>query len=981
MKRLFVLAILLLTCSVRAQQKDYGKGFEKLHKLGLPKAAGARYGHLEWQARSTMFYGHSRVELKGNAWLLKENEDGTRDFLVDNCRVVTLTDRKALEKKRQAAVKAAGGDRKKLMALMQDMQEAYAKSGSWQEVDVKKDIEILNKHLAELKKQSTTNNRWRLESLSRSGAYGAWFLQAAQFHAAGETAAANQVVDTLFRLSGKPRDVIKDALNLLADSQYREAINAFADTKDWKSLKQELGAIGKRFGRNWDSLPGVTILMKRLDHRIANPAAPKLTAAGLTDEDHALATELAALGNDKAAADVLRSLSRLEYSETFWVLQPPEADDEKTPNVIDKICRRGMKAIPLLIALARDDFMLALVNTNDVTSMLQFRQSGADADVDPAVMAQRQFNALRRPLTRGDIAVKLLATIVSDRDHLVVNDEADVDRTAMVIDKAGKWHAANKDKKPLELARAMLDSGSRQQSAAALNYLIDKGAEEDLARIEARFLKVTTDDLSRQHYRIQQYLETRGKDGEAFARKYIARLKKLVAQLDKAKGDEARMQAWQKKEFERYIKQIESMYSKETVDDLLAKLVSGEKRFDEVGSILNRKLRQGDASKNMKSVLQAALTAKNPALQQQILGMLMYLRWHLREQKEEAEQKGEKPQTISPTTHAELWKQLLAVKKQSDPSGMGQSLTVGDMAAVSIEQMFGNPMAMRQLGQAFQFARERILAILHDRALARIAGKPDAELPKFPTPEKVSDDARKALVEKLLATAPEQVRPALAGLKLGEILALAANDQDEKLQKHLLPAVHEITKVTSNIELPAELKEAKGKQLTRKLVEALIELSREQVAKGKLVRATVLRKAAGAGVDINFSALAIDDPEAKSDPILQMTQRAYGDRSNFVTATVYCRRTYAQGNWQVKPAKTAAAKKTPKEEKKTPDDPDALPEAEDADLLVEHPFGSRDGSKNFWAKTDIVLSGKAGVIGQGAISVYGLPKPPGKPAE
>jgi len=204
------------------------------------------------------------------------------------------------------------------------------------------------------------------------------------------------------------------------------------------------------------------MVLDDVNRRLASQEPPRIE--GLDAENAALAGELAELGSKS------QGLDRNAYrgARTLWFLNSGKRsgdanDEDEELNALAKIRRRGVDSVPLLLALLDDDYLTAL----DSWKMGGISRSSYGWDMKlTEEMVKEHYLSMWRPLTRGDIAHRLLNYIpISSGDQSYGFERKDKDELRMLCEE---WYQENKDKTAIELARLYLGSSNSSQQSDAL---------------------------------------------------------------------------------------------------------------------------------------------------------------------------------------------------------------------------------------------------------------------------------------------------------------------------------------------------------------------------------------------------------------------------------------------------------------------------------------------------------------------------------
>jgi hypothetical protein len=852
--------------------KDYSRGFQALYKLGFPDVAKAEYVNLTLYggSMSSLWFLHE-VNLAGNAWMVEETPQVKGRFVVDIAILREVYDQMALSKERSKAMEAAqkSATNKSTVVVQRFMMgdEDGRTGGTWKKADPKKDVDKL---IAYLKKGDATEGSSRLRQLQYMNGYGNLFLMAAHFHRKGLTNEANEVVACLFEAAGDPRKVVSEGVTVLASARLQEASRVFHNSGDWATYSKEIDALLQVFGASWQQAPAVKRLAEKIKQRIASPEPPALAGDGLTDEDRALAAELAAYRSQPESRFSLNS-------SELWVI--PGASSSMgwrrpgvRPDVVSRIKQRGLKSVPMLLVLAKDDYMIALDHaTLGGMSRFSFSSGGGEADVD------RMYESLSRPATRGEIATSLLSSLLPRKER-----QRRSGRTSSsddVYEECKAWYDANKAKTPVELARFYLQEGDSSQIQSAMRHLMKSGTPEDLQTIEKTILEA--ENLREMSYVARQYVEERGEQAKGFVEKYEAR----VTAAGAGGNDELFKNERSRKQMQQEIEALKALVKTQPFQDTLADVVSGVKPLSEVSGQLYRGLGKEKPEMALTVILEAALKAKDPAVSRDLLAMIPSLRHRIMgatveldegmdptaPEAEGAEETGAAggDKAADVTKHAALWRKLLEDKRPVAEEGGSKGMTVADMAASMMDALYSGEGAM--FGMQTRDGRfsmgSKVFEVYRARAEAILAGKKGADLPQFPKMEALTDEQKTALGSRLAKLSGKALEAAVAALTPSEQVVLPGLvRKNPGLNTTLAPLANRVRKTGGAASLTNELKgleSIEGKVLDRAAVERLLALTRTAAGQGKVVRCHINRQAALEGVIVTVQEILPDSRDYK----------------------------------------------------------------------------------------------------------------------
>lgn len=963
------------TANVTAPVKDYAKGFQQFYKLGLPDAAKAQYVNVSAYSQDLQAGGYMgglyELRLAGNGWMLEETPKVRGKFIIGNCQVLEVYDQAAIMKERMKKWQESQKTNQTQAVEFDVSQEDDGKTaGQWKKADAAKDVA---KILTFLKGKSEKSGRY--DQLQYSGGYGTLFLGAVHFHRNGFTNEANEIVGLLFQTAGDPRKVIAQAMNQLADSRYNGAYSAFVKQGDWNALGKELDGLLATFAASWKKAPAVKRLADRVRQQLAQTQVPGLPGDGLTDEDKALALELAA-----AVVPANSAYMGYGYGE-LWILPSPvqaprrlQGSSEPKDNILSRIRKRGMKSVPLLMAMLKDDY-LTKIDMRAIGASQQYESYGSGDEEVGDAQVDAMYNTMRRPASRSDIAMFLLSPLLPRKEEEGRRQEK-LGRDEL-SGECRTWYEANKDKAPLDLARAYFSEGSRQQQQYGMQYLLKKGTETDMAAIEKHFLE--SPQMFMNSGSVHQYVQTRGEKAKAFLEKYEARLNEQIA----AGSNEMFKDEGFKTMARQQMKALKDMISSKPAKELLEEVVAGTKTIAEVSQHLYQGLSR-EKTDALTLILDAAIRAKDPGTTRDLVQMAAYAR-HVRAQQAEmgsdegvtgegeppSEPPASKPEDLQIAKHADQWKNLLADTRKLDTMGAGSPSTVGDIAAMTIDALYGMQPGQPIQRNSYTALGQRARGIHRARAEALLAGKKGSDLPQFPSLEDITDELKKAVAEKIMKCADASLETTISALSLNEQAALAAAARkDAKLNLKLAPAANKVRNVSGDATLAAELKDmesAKGKPLDKGATDKLFTLCRKLTAEGKVIRFAATRSSCLDGIDI---VLTLIQPQGKEySAMVQGGVLGGADQVAEVSGTVADSACQAAAVWPLAtpPPAGTLQKAAPANED------DRQLEAAVAEVETDLKRDSAKEQTDFWKSVEEFCAGKGNVCSTGVIMFFGKP--------
>ena len=870
--------------------KDYGSGFKALYRLGFPDVAKAEYVKLQaYSSRSSgsfdTYLFENEIKMAGNAWMLEETPKKKGLFVMNVGQVQEVYDSQALNKERMEEMQAQAKTNKTpgVFSGFSAAQDDRCQ-GTWKKADAAKDAQKLLDYLRKAAKAGSDESSGRFNSFRFSNAAGQSFLIAAQFYRKGLTNEANQIVAVLFESAGDPKKVLTEAINTLADLKLQAINQDFFKSRNWTAYATNLDAAVATFGKVWKQGPVAKRLADKVRQRAAVAEPPAPAGEGLTDEDRALAKELARMENSQ-------SYGSLRYGLGPWILPGQTAMHRRMhmgmpgggqggqKDALQSLMQRGLKSVPLLLALAKDDYLVAVDQAGGGYSSRSF---GDTAELNETQLDQ-MYRDMSRPVTRGEIAVALLKPLLPSKDEHSSSGDAFSDD---VIDECAGWYKQNKEKTPVELARIYLNEGNTTQSGAAIRYLAKKGAADDIQAIEKHLIEV--ENPQEVIAIVTEYVTLRGDKAKDFVAKFEAH---VTAPPAAGAEDPMFKQARNDPYMKQQLASLKALTETHSFTNLLESVASGAKTMTEISGPFYQQMGKAEPESALADILTTVLKATDPRTAVELLGLAQQLKhagargmmmgMGMEEEPGEGETPEEPPEgktppavTLKIAKSADLWRKLLSDKRVVAP---GQTATIADSAASTMDAIYAeqgaSPMeAMARMGMggmpdARYVMGDKARDVYRARAEALLAGKNGADLPPFPKLEPLKDEQKKALADRLLKAAAGDLAKAVEALTLDERVAVPGlTKTNEALNAKLAPlalVVKEVSVTPADSAWAGSIAGLKGKALNKAAVEQLLEGARKALEQGKVVTLAATRRGRMGGIAIVAQEIAPGSREYK----------------------------------------------------------------------------------------------------------------------
>ena len=786
--RLFpiILPALLLTASPLAAEKeppgeppDFSDGLARLARLGLPDMRGARWVRYPGPPRNSFPKSYEFRELGLNltrdVWKLDTEPPTYLEF--GSASTVPAPDAAQTPEK---AV-SEPGIFKKMLRNYRDKNpepEEESKPDIPPEPEAAQDAAAITARLGKSSVAESINNRMRWSG--DSNLHGRLMLFAAQLHAAGETRSANSLAAALFLAVNDDTAVIDGAISHLADSRYDAAVSRFFEETDWETFRTSVGEILETFPRGWTNRPAVALLASRLAKRDPSPPLPTLPNLELNSKAVQLLDRLlekpseapetsdrrlaAASGIDlsdfpaEQRAQIITMLrnqgggsSSFSISSQNWLLNSftQTADPQSPP--LEQLKAIGIDALPALAAVTGDETTLLPIPAPRNQNTYYGGNRSAAAEL------RQRYRALRRPVSRGEIAVALLTPVLPAPETDSFSSSSPTDPATLSLDTIAFWKK-NKDKTPAELAALYIATGSGPQQTQAASFLASSQDPAAHATFEKTVLE--SPEPVALIAQVDQYLAARKTAAKPFCAAYIELLTENPPTEEQLQRSPASYQIREAGGLANYLKKLSLSVGDVSLKKMIAEALEAE--TPEESSATNQYGRPQTPVTALAPAIQSIPLAEclvalgesepnaSPAqwmeIHQLLLGRIQYeYRNTPRDEPEAPQETPEQqrdtdpsPATLPPRV-LEIWKPLLASSTPLPPEGSFSeyastfgSKTTGDASTLLIElanspqQVYGLQQFAQIEGSAtavIDFVRTRVNAWSRGKNPSTLAGR------------------------------------------------------------------------------------------------------------------------------------------------------------------------------------------------------------------------------------------------------------------
>ena len=750
--------------SVTEEVVDYGPAFERLVKLGLPDAKGAKYVKLTLHANGqnegryySGYGGSSFPKRSGDAWLLAGGEDGKADFIHQFYQNITVIKKK----KRGGLMRALVGKEK--------TPQGTGALGEWKTIDVAKDTLKMMEGLDDMQKKGRVFDaeRWGYDESSAKMASKV-LVMACHIYRAGHVKEGNMLAQKILSLSPFPEKVIDGVVNQLADQQYSALVSAFFKSKDWQAYHDGLSALSKRYPRGWNTRLGAQILLPKIMQSIKGEKGKLHTFTGVTLKPEAV----------KILDELLTRTEPVIVSPTaYWLIADPTQStggnyssyggrQSGTEEWLKKLCALGMDGFIALAAAAGDDVLIAtsmqVGGSNYYSRNYGFSSNfGSGRSIDELAVAA--YASMRRPCTRGEIARSILISTMPNPDNDLAQKAPE-----QLRDIAYQWWLAHRGDSKSTLARHMMEGGDRTAQQVAVMTLIQSGTDAD-AKVVEDFI-MSSGELSNSIQLLEPYLKARKGKARSFFNQFSEVLKDIET------GGDAHSLPWNVRQaggVDKFLKKLSIHVDDVSVDKVLADIKSGKTPIKEGLTMLDAAASGEDSAKLIPTLVSLAAEKEKLIERAAILQNLMMLNFKAQQagkggQKDEDKKKRIAALTASKEDWKILLKQTAKPQNKEEERALNQLSSISVYAAWCVETIYfpENTASLRQI--AYILGTEKMDEFMLRRANGLLE---NPESDDFPNPKKVGEKRSAEIRKDITKLKPLDVIAYYEELPLQEKLA------------------------------------------------------------------------------------------------------------------------------------------------------------------------------------------------------------------
>lgn len=788
--------------------EDYSKDFAEFYQLGLPDVSKAEYVELGCNEAVLIFSSDPDIRgRRGNAWLIKNDDDGSALFVFENAIQIKIYDSGKLL---DAYSKAHRLDRNPARGF--EKATASKIKGIWSTIELKDEPESV------LKKLPVVDKKKIMQEMPDPGPL---YLYAIHIYSKGFKDEANKIIERLIEQEGSRNAVLMYARNALANEQYTQAMAELRLDADWTRFASALEILLKKYPEDWTSAPEVSQLLMKVRKQIANPL-PEIKGEGISEEDKKLAAGLADVRI--LPFPVGRSL----------VLPACRGDcDSLNDDVLENIMDRGKDSIPMLIELLKEDTLIPAAAKNSY-----YARENDDLGI--------VYPAQRKDIARIFLIPSVIVPGFDDNCRLpeLPDDE--------LVAVCRKWYNEIKDKNYDEMELYYLKNGNVDQKEDAVASMMKGDLDRKGPVLEEFFLSVNNDDLFTL-YDIDKYVEKRKMTALPFIEKLKVKFKDELAALDTYNKNEKMPKKKVKSEDDEDDDEysLEDLKSLKDKLDELYEIASAKTAREIVDEILSGKADPGKMV--VRNMLMERLSSMS---NDDAIGLLLYgagtaekgsLKIYFLEELSRSCWWG---CGASIEKNAEAWKKLLA------DESLVQGYKVNFIVPFLIERIYGGEKGSKTMDECRERIGNRTFPIIKKRAEERLAGKSEKELAPYPEIRKLDKNSKASLVAKLEKAADEKnLNEFLKSLSDNEFAALPGLiGENPGLNATLRSYANRIVSV--HVSLDGEdksLESFRNTVLDLAAIGKIQEYCKKLTASGKPFRCEIFRRPRLQGIELTLS--------------------------------------------------------------------------------------------------------------------------------
>lgn len=840
---IYILSFLLLSGSVISDpqvkpastppQQDFGKGFAVLFQMGLPRLEGAQPAliTIETAPVLTSYYGFDITNGQAIGWIKSPNintEPAT--CIIKGVFECKLYNHSAMMEMQYEKHKNNSDNRQTNYV---SLPEYVYFAGTWEIITTAKITEMIK------------------ESFPDKSQYGLLLLIAAQLYESGAKSEANEIAALLFK-GRNHKEVLQAAINVLADALYLRAYCNFIESGNWKQFSADINKIIETFKDNWKAVPYAKAIHAAVATRIKNPEPPELkTLIPLSAQDRELLIQLSKMSQ----ADYDNS-----YSNDFW-LYPADKDDadmdkKKTSNVLDKIKNRGIKSIPLLIAMLEDEWFLPFRDKGGYYCRKENKEENNDDTKKQETSLSQAADYLVMPMMRRQLAGKLLEPLLlpEKNENVAYSERQDEKLKELCL----TWYESIKNLDDKELRNKYLNNGTESQQAMVIKNMIAAVDDTTAVLIEKAVLE---SDMEVMNYDLLiRYCEIRKDKARPFIEKLRIKYYQHLTNGNKFSVDKEREKVNLDRLFEFLAPAKYGVSLEEVAREVLA--TDNDEDFEFIDRKFARAAKNQSPEKICQVVLNAAVQAKDARQKCFLLSLLL------------TPNKDKQKSKLDVAKFKSQFEKLLADQSAfSEEFSNRQEILL--ITTCILESMAGNipdqadDSTMLELNRKlYDQWNEKYVQFLLRRAKSILDGSNAVKQPKLTDADELKDSQFSAAQKIIAGSNEDEIKKFCRLAQLEELIPLSVVlEKNEPFNQKLLPLANRIIAADTDLpEIKDQVAKFKGKVLDEQILQAIINLAENSTKNEQEIEVTLLRRSALQGVILIFNHQVNNKPDRINAP-------------------------------------------------------------------------------------------------------------------
>ncbi len=708
---------------------DYKAAHEKFIALGLPVLSASA----KWiSAPNNRNYSMSVMEIttKGNAWLLENGGQARASYLPWG----------ELSPKNLSAEAA-----KKLQSASSPSLDA--------------DITTMITKLSKIKSEEN-EIRSMIHYNRGDKEMGKFLIFSAQLRQVGKTDAANALTHAILTFSPAHSERFIDAgISEIADHQYAAINKQFATDHQWKTYADNLRNLLARFPRGWAKRDAVALCLEAsVDRAKEKPPAPldikdpiflglanslllpPVASSNQQDGNIINGVDLSKFPESQRARikeQILMSMDgdfELGGRENgsfrdLWLLS--KVDTTESSDAITRIQAMGLASLPSLAAMVEDPTLTHIFTPQDRSS--HFSYYG-----DSEKNAKAIHKSLHRPMSRGEIAVRLLSSTLPNQG----DDNSEIPPSDLALQAIDFWKK-HKDGNRWDIASAFIE-GDEAQQMMAISALAESDDPDAHNLLEKNILK-TTRSIQNIVPTILEYLQKNPKADPKFVEEFKNKIRAEATDPESMQRNYFGSEAKRKAYYDGLVKQVENLTNKKSPQEIIAPILTENPEGLEstVRSVMQM-LKKKPSSEALLFLLSNAIQAKNPAAISALLEPIHQLEFDYEEE-------------IRPLSQQErkLWKTLLDDQRVVKDENMNEGKDIS-IAQISASILYYSCLGDKA-SDAYRWApvlKVPVEELIQTHAKHLVQGSP---LPPWPDAKKVSKERLNEMVNSTEGKTPKEI--------------------------------------------------------------------------------------------------------------------------------------------------------------------------------------------------------------------------------